>query len=351
MPSTYRGVTFRNSGDPILHLADPPGIDAAAQRARLDVLRDLNQMHQQATGDAEIASRIASYEMAFRMQIAAPELLDFSRETAATRALYGLDDEKTRPFGTNCLLARRMVERGVRFVHLVHGSWDDHSRNQPLARRELRHDRSADRRPDRRSQTARACWTRRWSSGPANSAARRWAKSAAARRRARKAATIIPLPSRCGWPAAASSAATSTARTDEFGYNVVDSPVHVHDLQATILHLLGIDHERLTYRHAGRDFRLTDVAGKVVHGAHRMTQPSVRCNCRPTARSRAAVFWPRRPRPRWPADRAAVAAPGTRTQIQIHRHAHAPGGVSRRPQRHASKACSPGWTSTTSSGP
>ncbi len=127
MPSTYRGVSFRNSGDPILHLNRPPGISPATQRARLDVLRDLNQWHQQSTGDAEIASRIASYEMAFRMQSAAPELLDFTKETAAVRAMYGLDAEKTRAFGTNCLLARRMVERGVRFVHLVHSTWDHHS--------------------------------------------------------------------------------------------------------------------------------------------------------------------------------------------------------------------------------
>ena len=127
MPSTYRGVSFRNSGDPVLHLSSPRGISAATQRARLDVLRDLNQLHQQATGDAEIASRIASYEMAFRMQTAAPELLDFSQETAQTRSMYGLDTDQTRSFGSNCLLARRMVERGVRFVHLVHSTWDHHS--------------------------------------------------------------------------------------------------------------------------------------------------------------------------------------------------------------------------------
>jgi len=127
MPSTYRGVSFRNAGDPVLHLSRPAGISARTQRARLDVLRDLNQMHEHSTGDPEIGSRIAAYELAFRMQSAAPELLDFRQEAAATRALYGLDSDLTRPFGTNCLLARRMVERGVRFVHLVHSSWDHHS--------------------------------------------------------------------------------------------------------------------------------------------------------------------------------------------------------------------------------
>jgi hypothetical protein len=126
MPATYRGVSLRNSRDPILHLSHPPGITRATQRARLDALRDLNQLRQRRTGDEEIAARIASYEMAFRMQAAAPELLDFGQESQQTREMYGVDTEVTRPFGANCLLARRMVERGVRFVHLVHSTWDHH---------------------------------------------------------------------------------------------------------------------------------------------------------------------------------------------------------------------------------
>src|SRR5207245_918741 len=126
LPSCYLGLTFRSKGDPILHLARPDCISAATQRARLDALRDLNLLRQEQTGDAEIASRIASYEMAYRMQTTAPELVDFSKESAATLDLYGLNHEKTRWFGSNCLLARRMVERGVRFVQLYHSTWDDH---------------------------------------------------------------------------------------------------------------------------------------------------------------------------------------------------------------------------------
>src|SRR5581483_5563416 len=127
LPSNYRGVTFRSSGDPVLYLSNPPGVTGETQRLRLDALRDINSQHQADTGDAEIAYRIAAYELAFRMQTATPELVDLSKETAETRALYGLDSEQTRAFGTNCLLARRMVERGVRFVQLYHSSWDDHS--------------------------------------------------------------------------------------------------------------------------------------------------------------------------------------------------------------------------------
>ena len=126
LSSAYRGVTFRHEGEPILHLSNPRGMSAATQRARLDVLGDLNQLRQQTTGDAEIGSRIAAYELAFRMQSAAPELLDFSKESPATRTMYGLDREATRAFGSNCLLARRMIERGVRFVQLFHSTWDDH---------------------------------------------------------------------------------------------------------------------------------------------------------------------------------------------------------------------------------
>ena len=127
LPSTYQGVTFRSSGDPVLYLSNPKGVTRERQRASLDALRDLNEEHYTDTGDVEIASRIASYELAFRMQMSAPELLDFSKESPETREMYGVDDEPTKPFATNCLLARRLVERGVRFVMIKHASWDDHS--------------------------------------------------------------------------------------------------------------------------------------------------------------------------------------------------------------------------------
>jgi uncharacterized protein (DUF1501 family) len=263
MPSTYRGITFRNSGDPILHLNRPPGIRATTQRARLDALRDLNQMHQQSTGDAEIAARIASYEMAFRMQSAAPELLDFSKESAATKAMYGLDKETTRAFGTNCLLARRMVERGVRFVHLLHTSWDHHhDLNHLLGIDCAMTDQPtgaliADLKQRGLLDDTLIVWAGEFGRTPMGEVRRGVTAGKEGRDHHPNAFSV--------WVAGGGVKGGHVhGRTDDFGYNVVENPVHVHDLQATILHLLGIDHERLTYRHAGRDYRLTDVSGKVV---------------------------------------------------------------------------------------
>lgn len=263
LPSTYRGVTFRNAGDPILHLSSPRGITQVTQRARLDALRDLNQMHQQATGDSEIGSRIESYELAFRMQTAAPELLDFTKETAATREMYGLDAETTRPFGSNCLLARRMVEKGVRFVQLFHSTWDDHSNlnanlktncgmtDLPTAGllKDLKQRGLLD--------ETLVVWAGEFGRTPMGEVRRGSSPGHEGRDHHPFAFSL--------WMAGGGVKRGHVhGRTDDFGYNVVEAPVHVHDLQATILHLLGLDHERLTYRHSGRDFRLTDVAGKVV---------------------------------------------------------------------------------------
>ena len=263
MPSSYRGVTFRSTGDPLLHLSNPPGISSASQRARLDVLRDLNQLHQQLTGDAEIGARIASYELAFRMQTAAPELLEFSQESATSMAMYGLANETTRPFGTNCLLARRMIERGVRFVQLFHSTWDDHSdldkniqincamTDLPTAGllRDLKQRGLLD--------ETLVVWAGEFGRTPMGEVRR---GSAAGKEGRDHHPTAFSL-----WMAGGGvKGGCVYGRTDDFGYHVVENPVHVHDLQATILHLLGIDHERLTYRHAGRDYRLTDVAGKVI---------------------------------------------------------------------------------------
>ena len=264
MPSTYRGVTFRSSGDPVLHLATPRGISPVTQRARLDALRDLNHIHQQRTGDPEIASRIASYELAYRMQSAAPELLDFSQETAETRKLYGLDNDLTRPFGTNCLLARRMVERGVRFVQLFHSTWDDHSgldknlktncdmTDLPVAGllRDLRQREMLD--------ETLIVWAGEFGRTPMGEVRRGSSPGNEGRDHHPFAFSL--------WMAGGGvKRGHIHGSTDDFGYCVTENPMHVHDLQATILHLLGIDHERLTYRHSGRDYRLTDVAGRVVH--------------------------------------------------------------------------------------
>ena len=269
LPSRYRGVTVRSSGDPILFLKNPPGISPATQRARLDALRDLNQMQFAASGDAEIASRIDSYEMAFRMQAAAPGLLDLSKETAATREMYGVDREETRAFGTNCLLARRMVEHGVRFVQLFHSTWDDHTdldknlkkncaiTDQPAAAlvRDLKQRGLLD--------ETLVVWAGEFGRTPMaedHFDVGRPAKKGGAGRDNHPFAFSI-------WMAGGGvKRGFAYGQTDDFGYHVVENGVHVHDLHATLLYLLGLDHERLTYRHAGRDFRLTDVAGRVVEG-------------------------------------------------------------------------------------
>jgi hypothetical protein len=271
LPSTYSGVTVRTSDDPILFLKNPAGINAVAQRARLDALRDLNGMHLAATGDAEIASRIESYEMAFRMQAVAPGLLDLSGESAATREMYGLDQEVTHGFGTNCLLARRLVENGVRFVQLFDASWDDHNDlDKQLTANCLRTD-----------QPAAALVRDLKQRGLLDETLVVWAGEFGRTPMAEDHFDVKgPKPGGPGrdhhphafsiWMAGGGVKAGHVhGKTDDFGYYVVEDGVHVHDLHATILHLLGLNHEQLTYRHVGRDFRLTDVAGKVVTGVLR----------------------------------------------------------------------------------
>ena len=263
LPSSYRGVTLRGRGDPILHLSNPPGVDPNSQRARLDAIADLNRHHFAETGDSEITSRIASYELAFRMQTAGPELIDLSTETSATHTLYGLDNEKTRPFGTNCLLARRLVERGVRFVQLYHSTWDDHSHlnkklkencdmtDLPMAglltdlkQRGLLND-------------TLVIWGGEFGRAPMNEIRRSNVKGIEGRDHHRFAFTMLLA-------GGGTRSGHIIGKTDDFGYHVVEDRIHVHDLQATILHCLGIHHEQLTFRHLGRDFRLTDVGGQVV---------------------------------------------------------------------------------------
>lgn len=264
MPSTYRGVTFRSSGDAVLYLNNPATVSGKTQRSRLDAIRDLNKIHQREHGDREVDSRIAAYEMAYRMQMATPELLDLTTETQETYELYGLNNATTRPFGTNCLLARRMMERGVRFVQLFHSTWDDHNeldknlKNncdmtdlptagllRDLKRRGLLDD-------------TLVVWAGEFGRTPMGEVRRGSATGKEGRDHHPFAFSL--------WMAGGGVRSGYVhGQTDDFGYNVIRDPVHVHDLQATILHLLGIDHERLTYRHSGRDYRLTDVSGNVVH--------------------------------------------------------------------------------------
>jgi hypothetical protein len=274
LPSAYQGVPFRNVGDPVLYLSNPPGIDASRQRARIDALRDLNEQRMGDTGDVEIAARIASYEMAFRMQAAAPELLDLSKEPPSVLAAYGID-KKLDPttlefekdgtrFAVNCLLARRLVERGVRFVQLFHTTWDDH---ESLNRKLKSH-------CDVTDQPTAALIADLKQRGLLDSTLVVWGGEFGRTPMVEKSKVGDADPrGRDHHPFAFSlflagggiKGGQVVGQTDDLGLNVVEEKVHVHDLHATILHCLGLDHERLTYRNQGRDFRLTDVAGRVVN--------------------------------------------------------------------------------------
>jgi uncharacterized protein (DUF1501 family) len=253
---------LRSSGDPILYLSNPAGVSRASQRARLDALGDLNRMRENETGDAEIAARVHAYELAYRMQTAAPELLDFSQEPAAVRASYGLDQDATRAFGANCLLARRMVERGVRFVMLMHASWDHHSEiGKGLVRQCAATDQPAaallrDLKQRGLLESTLVVWGGEFGRTPMSELRRPEEAENAGRDHHPEGFSV--------WLAGAGvRGGTVIGKTDPLGLRIIEDPVHVHDLQATILHLLGLDHTRLTFRHLGRDFRLTDVSGEV----------------------------------------------------------------------------------------
>ncbi|MGH9338636.1 MAG: DUF1501 domain-containing protein [Acidobacteriota bacterium] len=262
LPSEYQGVPFRSSGDPVLYLSNPPGISERSQRAALDILRDLNQEHYVRTQDLEIASRIASYELAFRMQSAAPELLDFSDESQETMEMYGVNEEVTRPFGTNCLLARRMIERGVRFVELFHSSWDDHSDLNKNLKKNC----------DITDKPTAALIKDLKRRGLLDETLIIWGGEFGRTPMVEARGSDLSSRGRDHHPHAFSmwmagggiKGGQVIGKTDDLGFKIVEDPVHVHDLHATILHLLGLEHTKLTYRHQGRDFRLTDVAGEVV---------------------------------------------------------------------------------------
>ena len=275
LPTTYQGVLFRNQGEPVLHLNRPPGISDELQRTGLDALRKLNEQRLTALADPEIDSRIASYELAYRMQSAAPELLDLSGESKATLAAYGVDrpDPQNnnyrgggagvqKAFALNCLLARRMVERGVRFVNIYHASWDHHSNLDP----ELAYNCSI------ADQPVAALLKDLKQRGLLDSTVVVWGSEfgrtpLAENRPGRELNTgrdHHPFAYSLWMAGGGVKGGQVIGETDELGWHIARDPVHVHDLQATLLHLFGLDHERLTYRFQGRDFRLTDVDGKVV---------------------------------------------------------------------------------------
>jgi hypothetical protein len=265
LPSVYQGVQFHAQGDPVPFLANPPGMGDVLQRESLDTLRRLNQKKLLEVGDPEIATRIASYEMAYRMQSSVPELMDISREPTSIHQMYGTEPGQVS-FANNCLLARRLVERGVRFVQLYHGGWDHHGGNADenlltnLPERCRQTDRAAaalirDLRQRGLLDTTLVIWGGEFGRTPMLQGER--SNTILGRDHHRRAFTI--------WVAGGGiKRGFSLGLTDELGYNIVEDPVHIHDLQATVLHLLGLDHVKLTYRFQGRDFRLTDVGGKVV---------------------------------------------------------------------------------------
>jgi len=265
LPSDYQGVEFRRSGDPVLFLSNPEGVTAEARRRSLDALRFLNSAHQADAGDPEIASRIGAYEMAYKMQTSVPELADISKEPADIHEMYGTTPGKAS-FANNCLLARRLVERGVRFVQLYHRGWDTHgaSNNEDIVNKLARLCRDTDRASaalvaDLKKRglldSTLVVWGGEFGRTPMNEA--RAGSKFLGRDHHARAFTM--------WLAGGGiKPGVTIGRTDDVGYNIAEDPVSVHDLHATALYLMGLDHKRLTYRFQGRDFRLTDVEGEVV---------------------------------------------------------------------------------------
>jgi hypothetical protein len=265
LPSVYQGVEFRSKGDPVLFLTNPPGVTPADRRASLDVLREMNAVHRSDTGDPEIDTRIASYEMAFRMQTSVPELTDVSQEPASIQQMYGVEPGK-RSFANNCLLARRLVERGVRFVQLYHRGWDHHGTGKgddivnklPALCREVDQAGAAlvrDLKQRGLLDSTLVIWGGEFGRTPMNEG--RNNSKFLGRDHHPRAFSI--------WMAGGGiKGGTTVGSTDELGYNPVEDPVDVHDLHATVLHLLGLEHTALIFKFQGRDYRLTDVHGKVV---------------------------------------------------------------------------------------
>ncbi len=266
LPTVYQGVQCRSQGDPVLYVSNPPGMSSEVRRQSLDALKDLNEMQLKAVGDPETLTRIAQYELAYRMQTSVPELMDISAEPEHIRDLYGIEPGKVS-FANNCLLARRLIERGTRFVQIFHWGWDQHGDTKENDIRDgLRR---------QCKQTDQACaallkdlkqrglldetlviWGGEFGRTPMNED-RSKNKDLIGRDHHPHAFTV--------WMAGGGiKPGVTYGETDELGYHVTKDPVHVYDLQATILHCFGLDHTKLTYRFQGRDYRLTDVYGEVV---------------------------------------------------------------------------------------
>ncbi len=261
LPSKHQGVKFRNKGDRVLYLSNPPGMDAETRRETLDELAALNQSRFDAVGDPEIQARVAQYEMVFKMQASVPELLDISKEPASVLEMYGPDVKRPGSYASNCLLARRLAERDVRFVQLFHMGWDHHG-GLPAALKGQCKD---------TDQATAALITDLKQRGLLDDTLIVWGGEFGRTIYSQGALTETNYGRdhhpRCFTMLMAGAGVKkgiTFGATDDFCYNITENPVHVHDLNATVMHLLGMDHERLTFRYQGRDFRLTDIHGTVV---------------------------------------------------------------------------------------
>ncbi len=261
LPSQHQGVQFRSGKDPVLYLTNPPGVDGHGRRDQLDHLQQLQQMNHEDIGDPEILARMAQYEMAFRMQTSVPEIMDTSDEPDHIYEMYGEDSRKPGTFAANCLLARRLAERDVKFIQLYHQGWDQHGdlpnaikvqckdTDQPTAAL------ISDLKQRGMLEDTLVIWGGEF--GRTNYSQGQLTADNFGRDHHPKCFTIFMA-------GAGIKKGLTLGATDDFGYNVVQRPVHVHDFQATLMHLLGVDHERLTFKFQGRRYRLTDVHGEVV---------------------------------------------------------------------------------------
>jgi hypothetical protein len=265
LPSVYQGVQFRSAGEPVLFLGNPPGVKEGNRRRTLDAVKALNESQLADVGDPEIATRIEQYELAFRMQTSVPELMDVSKESKEVLDLYGAAPGKAS-FANNCLLARRLVERGVRVVELYDADWDHHRDLKNVLPRKCKDvDRAMaglvkDLKRLGMLDDTLVVWGAEFGRTPLRQGINGDGAETKPGRDHHKDAF-------CCWLAGGGiKGGVTHGRTDDFGFSPVENPVHVHDLNATLLHLLGLDHERLTFKYQGREFRLTDVHGNVVKG-------------------------------------------------------------------------------------
>ncbi|MFM2000813.1 MAG: hypothetical protein RI963_239 [Planctomycetota bacterium] len=261
LPSKHQGVKFRNSGDPVLYLSNPPGVDPATRRGTLDRIAALNSQRYEQIGDPEIQTRIAQYELAFRMQSSVPDLLDVSGEPQHVLDAYGPDVKRPGSYAANCLLARRLAQRDVRFIQLFHMGWDHHGGLPGAIRGQCR---DTDQATAALIKDLDQCGLLDdtlvvWGGEFGRTIYSQGEVTAENYGRDHHPRCFSILMAGAGI-----RGGYTHGQTDDFCYNIVDGGVHVHDLNATILHLMGVDHERLTYRYQGRDFRLTDIHGNVV---------------------------------------------------------------------------------------